>query len=227
MVSSPQAGRTLYPTFIQHPPASGTSCSGTATTFSTPIASAPSERLSTTRRRIAHLNAGSYMSPRASATTVEELARRWLPSGSKRESSRERDRSIVNKHLVPAGVEADPGHRTGHPRRLPGAGGRLGQRRPVAPDGGADRRLAALDVPIRPRRRAHLPQPRRPPEAAAHRHRRAPEAHQRLPRAPRRRPRPAAGRVHVVRRCPRAALGRDRRAHPRCRRHRPRHRVGP
>ncbi len=51
---------------------------------------------------IAHLNAGSYVSPRASATTVEELARRWLASGSKRESSRERDRSIVNKHLVPA-----------------------------------------------------------------------------------------------------------------------------
>jgi hypothetical protein len=49
----------------------------------------------------AQLSAGTFIAPRASATTVEDLATRWLAAGTKRDSSRARDRSIVQTHLLP------------------------------------------------------------------------------------------------------------------------------
>ena len=49
----------------------------------------------------AQLSAGTFIAPRASATTVEDLATRWLAAGTKRDSSRARDRSIVHTHLLP------------------------------------------------------------------------------------------------------------------------------
>ena len=47
------------------------------------------------------LSAGTFIAPRVSATTVEDLATRWLAAGTKRDSSRARDRSIVQTHLLP------------------------------------------------------------------------------------------------------------------------------
>lgn len=49
----------------------------------------------------AQLSAGTFIAPRASAITVEDLGARWLAAGTKRDSSRARDRSIVQTHLLP------------------------------------------------------------------------------------------------------------------------------
>ncbi len=52
-------------------------------------------------RQTAVLADGVFIAPRAGATTVTVLAERWLTAGAKRESTRERDRSIVTNHLLP------------------------------------------------------------------------------------------------------------------------------
>jgi len=52
-------------------------------------------------RQTAALADGIFIPPRAGATTVANLADRWLAAGTKRDSTRARDRSIVTKHLLP------------------------------------------------------------------------------------------------------------------------------
>jgi hypothetical protein len=52
-------------------------------------------------RQVAALADGIFIAPRAGATTVAELSERWLASGTKRDATRVRDRSIVKNHLVP------------------------------------------------------------------------------------------------------------------------------
>ena len=44
---------------------------------------------------------GAFIPPSSGATTVAELAERWLASGTKRDSTRARDRSVVTNHLLP------------------------------------------------------------------------------------------------------------------------------
>jgi hypothetical protein len=52
-------------------------------------------------RQVAALADGIFIAPRAGATTVADLAVRWLASGTKRDSTRVRDRSIVMNHVLP------------------------------------------------------------------------------------------------------------------------------
>ncbi len=53
-------------------------------------------------RAVAQLGDGVYIPPRASATTIEDLAARWLAAGAgRRESTRSREASICRTHLLP------------------------------------------------------------------------------------------------------------------------------
>lgn len=52
-------------------------------------------------RQLTAVADGTFISPRAGATTVAALAEEWLAAGVKRESTRSRDRSIATNHIVP------------------------------------------------------------------------------------------------------------------------------
>jgi integrase len=52
-------------------------------------------------RQRAALADGNFIAPRAGATTVAELAERWMAAGAKRELTKARNRSALKNHLLP------------------------------------------------------------------------------------------------------------------------------